>query len=161
MACDTLWVQGLFYKLTILNFPPYLVTTISSYLYGRTFKASFQSATSTRRGMRAGVSQGGNNLPCPFQSVCQRHDYAIPARRAGSLRGRHGQQSHVPSAGATPQLLGVMSQRSKAVSERMEDRYQRFEDHRDVLRLDQQAQPETPTGLAHPEPIFGSKPPII
>jgi hypothetical protein len=38
-AFDTVWVDGLLYKLTILNFPSYLVKTISSYLKGRTFEA--------------------------------------------------------------------------------------------------------------------------
>jgi hypothetical protein len=41
---DTVWIDGLLYKLTILNFPSYLVHT-SSYLRGRTFEASFQTAT--------------------------------------------------------------------------------------------------------------------
>jgi hypothetical protein len=47
-----------FYKLTLLNFPSYIVLTISSYVRGRTFEASFQTATSSRQGMRAGVAQG-------------------------------------------------------------------------------------------------------
>jgi hypothetical protein len=38
-AFDTVWVDGLLYKLTILSFPSYLVKTISSYLKGRTFEA--------------------------------------------------------------------------------------------------------------------------
>jgi len=42
---DTVWINGLLYKLTILNFPSYLVHTISSYIWGRTFEASFQTAT--------------------------------------------------------------------------------------------------------------------
>jgi hypothetical protein len=29
-AFDTVWVKGLLYKLTVLNFPPYLVKTVSS-----------------------------------------------------------------------------------------------------------------------------------
>jgi hypothetical protein len=58
-AFDTVWVDGLVYKLTVLNFPSYLVTIITSYLSGRTFEASIQTATSSRRGMRAGVAQGG------------------------------------------------------------------------------------------------------
>ena len=53
-AFDTVWVDGLLFKLTALNFPSYLVKTISSYLHNRTFEASFQTAISTRRGMRAG-----------------------------------------------------------------------------------------------------------
>jgi hypothetical protein len=57
-AFDTVSVDGLLFKLTALNFPSYLVKTISSYLLNRTFEASFQTATSTLRGMRAGVAQG-------------------------------------------------------------------------------------------------------
>ena len=48
-AFDTVWIEGLLYKLTLLNFPSYIVHTISSYLRGRTFEASFQTATSSRR----------------------------------------------------------------------------------------------------------------
>jgi hypothetical protein len=63
-AFDTVWVKGLLYKLTVLNFPSYLVKTISSYLDSRTFQTSFQSATSTRRGMRAGVVQVDSSPRC-------------------------------------------------------------------------------------------------
>jgi hypothetical protein len=79
MACDTVWVDGLFYRLTILNFPPYLATTISSYVYGRTFEASFQSATSTR-GMLDGVAQGGNNFP-PVLFSLYVNDMPTPSHR--------------------------------------------------------------------------------
>ena len=58
-AFDADWIDGLLYKLTLLDFPSYIVHTISSYLSGRTFEASFQTATSYRRCMRDGVSQGG------------------------------------------------------------------------------------------------------
>ena len=63
---DTVWINGLLYKLTLLNFPSYIVHTISSYLRGRTFEASFQTATSSRRGMRGGVAQGGLIFPVFF-----------------------------------------------------------------------------------------------
>ena len=33
-AFDTVWIDGLLYKITLLNFPSYLVHTISSYLRG-------------------------------------------------------------------------------------------------------------------------------
>jgi hypothetical protein len=65
-AFDTVWIDRLRYKLTLLNFPSYVVHTISSYLRGRTFEASFQTATSSRRGMRAGVAQGGFISPVLF-----------------------------------------------------------------------------------------------
>jgi hypothetical protein len=64
-AFDTVWVDGLAYKLMALNFPSYLVKTIQSYLQSRTFEASFQAATSSRRGT------GGIDLSCPLQPVCQ------------------------------------------------------------------------------------------
>jgi hypothetical protein len=67
-AFDTVWIDGLLYKLTLLNFPSYIVHTISSYLRGRTFEASFQTATSSRRDMRTGVAQGGL-ISRPLQSA--------------------------------------------------------------------------------------------
>jgi len=79
-AFDTAWIDGLLYKLTIQNFPSYLVHTVSSYLRGLTFEAFFQTATSSRRGTRAGVAQGGlispvlfnlyvNDMPSPTHHV--------------------------------------------------------------------------------------------
>jgi hypothetical protein len=58
-AFDTVWIDGLLYKLTLLTLPSYIVHRISSYLRGRMFEASFQTATSSLLGMRAGVAQGG------------------------------------------------------------------------------------------------------
>jgi hypothetical protein len=42
---DTVWIDGLLYKLTLLSFPSYIVNKISSYVRGWTFEASFQAAT--------------------------------------------------------------------------------------------------------------------
>ena len=56
---DAVWVSGLLYRLTVLNFPLYIVKLIYSYLFGWTFKASFQSATSTGCGMWTGMAWGG------------------------------------------------------------------------------------------------------
>ena len=65
-AFDTVWIDGLLYKFTLLNFPSYIVHTISPYLQDQTFEASFQAANSYRRGMRAGVAQGGLISPVLF-----------------------------------------------------------------------------------------------
>jgi hypothetical protein len=65
-ALDTVWIEGLLYKLTLLNFPSYIVHTISSYLWDQTFETSFQMATSSRQVMRAGVAQGGLISPVLF-----------------------------------------------------------------------------------------------
>jgi hypothetical protein len=79
-AFDTVRIDGLLYKLTFRNFPPYIVHIFSSYLRGRTFEASFQTATSSRQGMRAGVPKSGlispvffsmyvNDMPSPSHDV--------------------------------------------------------------------------------------------
>jgi len=65
-AFDTVWINSLIYKLTLPNFPPYVVHKISSYLMNRTSEASFQTATPSRRGMRAVVAQGGLISPVLF-----------------------------------------------------------------------------------------------
>jgi hypothetical protein len=54
-AFDTVWIDSLLYKLMLLNVPSFRLHTISSYLRGRTFEASFLAATSSHRVMRAGV----------------------------------------------------------------------------------------------------------
>jgi hypothetical protein len=99
-AFDTVWVKSLLYKLTILNFPSYLVKTITSYLDCRTFHTSFHSTTSSCRVMRAGVVQGGlvspvlfrlhvNDIPTPSRHVelAQYEDYTalIATSRSPSL----------------------------------------------------------------------------
>jgi len=65
-AFGTVWIDDLLYELTLLNFPSYIVHKISSSLRGRTFEASFQTAASSRRRMRAGVTKGGLISPVPF-----------------------------------------------------------------------------------------------
>jgi len=65
-AFDTVWVDGLLYKLTVLNFPSYLVKTISSYLKSRKSEKSFQTATFTKRRMQASLDPGRIISPALF-----------------------------------------------------------------------------------------------
>jgi hypothetical protein len=104
-AFNTVWVKGLLYKLTVLNFPSYLVKTISSYLDCRTFQTSLQSATSTSRVMRAGVAQGGL-VSRTLQPVCKRHTHTNPPRRVSAVRGQYGSHSHVPRPVSSRLLSG-------------------------------------------------------
>jgi len=53
----TIWIVGVLYKLTLINFTSYIFHSISSYLKARKFEASFQTATSSRRGIRTVVAQ--------------------------------------------------------------------------------------------------------
>ena len=115
-AFDTVWIDGLLYKLTLLNFPSYIVHTISSYLRDRTFEVSFQAASSSRRVMQAGVARW-IDLPCPLQSVCQPHALTLASRRVTSLRGRHGHHSHVPQVDVARQLPGIIPQQPSTVVE--------------------------------------------
>ena len=63
---DTIWIDGLLSKIKFVYFPSYIVHTISSYHRGWAFEASFQTVLSSRRGMRAGVGQGGLISPVLF-----------------------------------------------------------------------------------------------
>jgi hypothetical protein len=78
-AYETVWIEGLFHKLTIFNLPSCLVKTLSSYLHHRTFQTSFKSAKSSRRTMRAGVAQGGLTSPVLFSLYV--NDMPMPSRR--------------------------------------------------------------------------------
>lgn len=56
-AFVAIWMDGVHFKLTILNLPSYLVQTISAYLRGRKFEVSYQTATSSRRVIQVWVKQ--------------------------------------------------------------------------------------------------------
>lgn len=42
-AVDSIWMKGLISKLIILNFPPYLINIIQSYLHNRTFLVQLEN----------------------------------------------------------------------------------------------------------------------
>ena len=66
-AFDTVWIDGLLYKLTILNFPSYL-----SHPTSRTGRSKRPSRRPRQLARHAGrCSSGRVDLPCPFQPVCQ------------------------------------------------------------------------------------------
>jgi hypothetical protein len=75
---NTLLVKGLLYKLTVHNFPSYLLKILSSYLDCRTLQTSFKTATSMCRVMRAGVAQGG--IVCPVLFSLYVNDIPTPSR---------------------------------------------------------------------------------
>jgi hypothetical protein len=60
-AFDTVWIDGLLYKRTILHFASYLIHTILSYPRGRTYEVSFRTAKSSHRGVQAGVGVAGTS----------------------------------------------------------------------------------------------------
>jgi hypothetical protein len=79
-AFDTVWIDGLIYKLTLLNLPSYITHNILSYLRNRTFEESFETATSSRRVIGAGLTQNRlislvhyslyvNDIPSPSYHV--------------------------------------------------------------------------------------------
>jgi hypothetical protein len=103
-AFDTVWVKGLLYKLTVLNFRSYLVKTISSYLDCRTFQTSFQSATSTCRGMQAGVAQGGLVSPVLF-SLCV-NDIPTPSRHVELAQ--YADDTALAATSRSPFLFGYL-----------------------------------------------------
>ena len=131
-AFDTVWIDGLLYKLTLLNFPSYIVDTISSYLRGRTFEASFQTATSSRRGMRAGVA----GLISPVFFSLYVNDMPSTSHHVELVLYADNTAVIVTSrkADATRQLPGVLPQRPSTVVERIENRHKSFQEQRDYIR---------------------------
>ena len=80
-AFDTAWIDDL-YKLTLLNFPPYIVHSISSYLRSRTFEVSFQRP----RHLVAACGMGWLKVDCsPF--VLFSLYVTLAPRRIGPLCG--------------------------------------------------------------------------
>ncbi|GFV54007.1 probable RNA-directed DNA polymerase from transposon BS [Trichonephila clavipes] len=55
---DRLWHNGLIFKMINLNFPPYLIHTISDYLHNRTFQVKIQATISKIGHIQAGSPQG-------------------------------------------------------------------------------------------------------
>ena len=65
-AFDSVWIEGLLFKLTIFKFPSYLVKIIISYLHSRTFLTVCQEAIPSCRLMQRGVEQGRVISPVLF-----------------------------------------------------------------------------------------------
>ena len=110
-----------------LNLPSYLVKAILSYLQGRSFKASFQAATSSRRGMRAGLAQWRLISPVllslyvNYMPVLSNHvEVAVYADDTAFIA-----TSRKPSAAC--QIPGSLPRRLRTLAEKMVDRHQRFE----------------------------------
>ena len=100
-AFDSVWIEGLLFKLTILEFPSYLVKLITSYLHSRTFVASFQAATSSCRLMRAGVAQGGVISPVLFSLYV--NDIPTPSRHIELAQ--YADDTALVATSKQPQLL--------------------------------------------------------
>jgi hypothetical protein len=75
-AFDTVWVEGLLYKLTVLKFPSYLVKTISSYLQYRMFQGL--SEVSHGQPKRTDVQQASRGHP--YKAAKSTH-VAVPTAR--------------------------------------------------------------------------------
>lgn len=65
-AFDSVWINGLIFKLKLLNFPVFLIRIILMFLTGRSFQVKFRDKLSSRFCMRAGVPQGSILGPILF-----------------------------------------------------------------------------------------------
>ena len=100
-AFDTVWVDGLLYKLTTLNFPSYLVETVFSYFKARTFEAPFQAATTATHRVQAGVAQGGIIPPVPFNLYV----YYMPSSSRHIELALHAENTAIIAMFRQPALL--------------------------------------------------------
>lgn len=65
-AFDSVWHDGLVYKMSVACFPIYIVKIIKSFLQGRSFRVKVASQFSDRREIAAAVPQGAVLSPLPF-----------------------------------------------------------------------------------------------
>lgn len=65
-AFDRVWIDGVIYKLLQLNFPPYLIYLLSSFLSQRTFSVRINNQLSENKNISAGVPQGSVIAPILF-----------------------------------------------------------------------------------------------
>ncbi|GFW12217.1 probable RNA-directed DNA polymerase from transposon X-element [Trichonephila clavipes] len=72
-AFDRLWHNGLIFKMINLNYPPYLIRTISDYLHNRTFQVKIQATISKIGHIQAGSPQG--SLLSPILYIIYTHDF--------------------------------------------------------------------------------------
>ena len=77
-----MWIEGLLFKLTILEFPSYLVKVIASCLHSRIFVACFQAATSSCNLICAGVVQGSNLSGLYVNDISTPSHYVVLAQYA-------------------------------------------------------------------------------
>lgn len=65
-AFDSVWINGLIFKLHLLNFPLYLIHIVLNFLTGRSFQVRFKSKISSIFHILAGVPQGSILGPILF-----------------------------------------------------------------------------------------------
>ena len=141
VANAPVWVDGLLYKLTTLNFPSHLVKTVFSYLKGRTFEASFQRTTSTTRRMQAGVAQGEIISPILFSLYVN----DMPSLSCHVELALYADDTAVIATSRQLALLVKYLETYLSDLERMEYRHQCLEELRYALRQDRLALFETPS----------------
>ena len=101
-AFDTVWIYGLLYKLTILNFPSYIVLK-SHRTSGVGLRGDLPDGHVISSRHAGWCGSGWIDLPFPLQSVRQRQALTLAPRRVSPLGGWHGSHSHVPQADAARQ----------------------------------------------------------
>lgn len=75
-AFDCVWHEGLLYKMIGLNFPPFILKIVRSFLSGRRFSVSIGGTRSAPRTVAAGVPQGAVLSPTLFNVYL--HDVPLP-----------------------------------------------------------------------------------
>eukprot|EP00102_Acyrthosiphon_pisum_P013028 XP_008182429.1 PREDICTED: RNA-directed DNA polymerase from mobile element jockey-like [Acyrthosiphon pisum] len=82
-AFDRVWHDGLIYKMSNLNIPPWLIKTVSSFLSNRSFCVRIEDRLSSPRAVLAGVPQGSCLAPTLY--LIYTNDIPVLARASVAL----------------------------------------------------------------------------
>ena len=110
-AFDKVWHDGLLYKLAYYGFSDLIVSLIGSYLSGRSYYVSSDSATSSRRPVESGVPQGSvvgpllfnlyvNDVPIGAETSMFADDTAFSVQSWDENVVRRKLQAHLDSLGS-------------------------------------------------------------
>lgn len=76
-AFDTVWHDGLIYKLNMFGFPPYIITLINSFVRNRSFAVNLQDTSSSPKNIINGLAQGSCLSPILYSIYIS--DLKLPA----------------------------------------------------------------------------------
>ena len=81
-ACDTVWLDGLFYKLIKKNFSPYLIKILWNMLHDKQFQVNESNNTSKSYKIENGLQQVNSPILIYISDLLQKYDPNSDGKKA-------------------------------------------------------------------------------